>query len=358
MIELKPKKLSEEESAALTKALSAQTGMTTKPKSRDNENFPVFEVPVNTKLFVYVPNHEMVDKDGNISLRMDTPYIHSVKENNRYSKVRCVEGLFGRVSGYPEGEQCPFCKAASESWDLAKEIINEKCRLKGLDPENKSDNDVKAIRSACFSDRVVKNADPYVTFPIVVIETDPSDIKKLVRDEDGNLRYKIMWYSISQSAYMDKWIKALENIEEAPEHPGGRCFVLDYTYNVKEGSQPSKMDSARNLSVHPRKSKGFEEYMKFFDKETESWTPEKARETVIDNTIAEYDQLSEACDMVMLSPREKLQFYHEFHGMNGNSSQSIGAAQSLLAGATKTASSGVEENEDIPVSGSMETDMD
>lgn len=362
MMRLDPKKLTDEEKQKLDKALGNQTGVTTTPKSRDNDNYPVFEVPVNAKVFVYVPNHVVTGPDGEEELMMDKPFFHPVKEGKRFLRARCVSGLGGVIDGYPQDAECPFCNAVSECWDLAREVINEKCRGRGLDPNNTEDAQVKAIRKAAFDDRVVKNATQYVTFPIILVETDPADIKKIIRDEDGSIRYKAMWYTISMTAYEEKWLKALENLEDAPTHPGGRCFVLDYTYAMKDGESPSKMNSARNLSVHPRRSRGFEEYMKFFDEKTADWTPSKARETIYDNVIADYDSVVAACDEVMVHTRESLELRQALAtGVEGAMpalGAPVGGSLTQKASAAKTA--GIEDDDDdaTPMVGGMETDLD
>lgn len=359
MMKLEPKKLSAEEKSRLNKALKTQSIITTVPKSRDNENYPVFEVPVNAKVLVYVPNNVATDENGNEEFMMDMPYIHSVQENNRYSRVRCVSGLASVLEGYPQEDTCPFCAAEAECWTLARYIIEEKCRVKGLNPDNKDDEQVKAIRKAAFDGRVVKNPTQYVTFPIVVIETTP-DAKTILKDENGNMLYKIMWYTISQTGYEDKWIKALENMEDAPEHPGGQLFMLDYTYSVKDGDTANKMQSARNLSVHPRKLKNFEKYKEFFDEKASEWTPEKAREMVIDNTIADYDSLLNACNQVMVTTREKIAFYEAMQAGVDAKGMLEGpvSGNSLLQNASRSKSSGLEDDDEASPLMGMETDID
>lgn len=356
---LKPMEFTAEEVTALQNALKSQVVGTSRSKSRDPENYPVFEPPVNAKVLIYVPNHVVTNASGMEELRMDTPNIHAIKEGNRFSYARCVAGLGGVVRGYPEGCECPFCKAVSDSWSLSRKIIEEKCAARGLDPDDTANEEVKSIRTQAFSDRVVKDATKYYTFPIIVIETDPTNIKKFVYDDEGNLQYKAMWYNISERAYEEKWLKALEGLEDSPSHPGGRCFILNYTYQVKPGQQPNKRDSARALVVTPRNLGGdFNKYKEYFDQVTEDWTVFKAYQTVVNNTISSYESVVEEADRIMLPSRERLEMYQ----ISASTSNATGGF--LLNGATGNGAAPVNKgnaglsDDDDDMLGGMETDMD
>ena len=178
MRRLQPKKFTEEQLNSLQKAVSVQSVSTVVEKSLDPVHFPVFEVPVNQKVLIYVPNHVVTDENGNEELRMDKPFIHSVKEGtNRFSKIRCIKNL-PEATGY--SGNCPFCDATDDCWSLANEIIKEKCATQGLDPDDKSNDAVKSIRSAAYNSRAIAAPDQYYTFPIVVIETNPNNFKEIV----------------------------------------------------------------------------------------------------------------------------------------------------------------------------------
>lgn len=350
MRKLQPKKFTEEQLNSLQKAVSEQSVSAVPEKSLDPNNYPVFEVPVNQKVLIYVPNHTVIDSDGREMLRMDMPYIHTIREGkNRFSKVRCIKGL--QALGY--SGNCPFCDAIDDGWALANEEIKEKCATQGLDPDDKSNETVKAIRSAAFNARAVGQPDQYYTFPIVVIETNPNNVKEIVKDEEGKVKYKAMWYSISKTTYQKKWVKALEGMEEDPDHPGGNCFCLDYTYEPKPGTEPSKRDSARELTVTPKKMKGFEKYAEHFDKLTEDWTPQKAMETVVDNIFADEADLEEEANRIMIPTREKLELYRSL-SVDGTPALP-GKENGFNMTEAKSGDSGLEEDSaGIPV----ETDLD
>lgn len=302
---MKPKVFTAEQLNAIKVESATQTTETVIQKSTDPENFPVFDIPVNGKVLVYVPNHTIINEEGVEDLRMDRPLIHMVINGKRFQRVRCIRGLSENV-GY-SGE-CPFCDGESDPWSLANEQIKEQCKVRGLDPNDSESEAVKTIKREYYSKRVIKSPDQYYTFPIVVIETDPNDFKKIVMDENGSPKHKTYWYTISKSAYEKKWLKTLEGMEDEPTHPGGECFILNYTYESKSGEY-NKRDSARELQVVPKKIKGFADVAEQYDKETEAWDVAKAIETIYDNMYYDEKDMAEEAAKVLASTREKLAIY-------------------------------------------------
>jgi len=178
------------------------------------------------------------------------------------------------------------------------------------DESTSTDNDdVKAIKSAAYSARVLGDAERYYTFPIVVFDTVNDDAKTFVTDEaTGNISYKIMWYSISERGWEKKWAKALENMEDEPTHPGGLFLTLDYTYTPKRG-EPNARDSARELQVYSKKIKNSEKLREVLDKQTESWTPEVARDMVIRNNLYAYADLEAVTEECLENTRNLIALY-------------------------------------------------
>lgn len=304
-MKMKPKVFTAEQVKAIREESSTQTPDYSVPKSTDPDNFPVFEVPVNAKVLIYVPNHTTINAEGTEELRMDKPLFHAVTEGKKFLRIRCVRGLT-EASGY--SGNCPLCDGESEPWDLANELIKEQCKMRGLDVNDSENEAVKQVKRDNYSKRVIKAPEMYYTFPIVVLETEPSDIKKIVYDENGVPKHKAMWYTISKSAYEKKWLKTLEGMEDEPTHPGGEFFILNYTYDSKTGEY-NKRDSARELQVVAKKLKGVEEFARLCDKETEEWDELKAMSTVIDNQYYEEADLAEEANMVLAGTREKLAIF-------------------------------------------------
>lgn len=306
MRKIAPVVFSEEENEKIQEQLGVQEVTKAAPKSRDPINFPVFEVPVNKKVLIYVPNHIVQDAEGKDTLRADRPLIHALQVGKRFVNYRCISNINMPDRGF-DGE-CPLCDGCAEPWDLANEIIKDKCKAQHLDPEDTENTEVKAIRSSAFSDRVIKDAVRYITFPIVVFETLNDDGKTFIKNEDGTYKYKVMWYTVSETKYQDAWEKALEGMEDEPTHPGGNFFLLNYCYTPKRG-EPNKRDSARALAVIPKNIKNSEKMREVLDKLTEHWTPAKAQETVVNNAIYAPSDLEAVADDCLENTRNLLALY-------------------------------------------------
>lgn len=296
-----PIKLSDTVKAAIDSQLNTQ--VIQKASKSSDPKFPVFEVPVNKKVLVYVPNH-VVDAEGGPELRMDKPLIHSIHEGGkRYSYYRCISGIIlddENGNSIYDGS-CPLCEGTSVPWDLANTKILQKCKQMGLDPNDKENTQVKSIRSTEFSGRVIKEPNRFYTFPIVVINTVNEDGKTIAKGDNGKPICTPMWYHISEAQYIKKWEACFEGMEDEPIHPGGHFFTLNYTYDTKN-KEPNKMLSAQNLTVIARNISGTDNLKTFLDKATVDWTPEKARETVISNQLYSKEDLNSIVDDVLEEP--------------------------------------------------------
>ena len=301
-----PIKLSDEARQVVSGQLNQQIVQRSAPKSLDPKNFPVFEIPVNKKVLIYVPNH-VVDGPEGEELLMDKPLIHPVREGKRFLSYRCTQGIIlNDEEGNPIYDgSCPFCDGTDVPWDLANISIKNKCAQAGLDPEDKENTQVKAIRTAEFSARALKEPNRYFTFPIVVIATVNDDGKTMVKDEKGKPTCTPMWYTISENQYIKAWKTCFEGMEDEPTHPGGRFFTLNYTYDTK-GKEANKRDSAQNLSVIARNLKGGDKLKEFLDKSTVDWTPAKAQETVVNNLLYPLSDMQKVADSILENPREMI----------------------------------------------------
>lgn len=290
----------------LNKEFGSQELTVAAPKSADPTHFPVFEVPVNKKVLVYVPNHTYQDENGVSHLKMDEPLIHYVLDGQRYHRFRCIRDIENEEYGLTGN--CPLCDSTDDGWTLANYVIKSTCKTRGLDPDDKDNDQVKSIRTEAFSKRVVKEPTRYFTFPIVVIETVNDDGRTPIKNEDGTLKVTPMWYTISENYYETKWKKALEAMEDDPGHPGGHFFLLNYCYTPKRG-EPNKRDSARELVVSGKSIKNSEKMRESLDKLTEEWTPDLAKDMVLANNVYNTEQLKEVADGVMEHTRNMIAVY-------------------------------------------------
>lgn len=332
------------EDVGLSEQVGVQTLSTQAPLSRDPQKYPVFRVPVNKKKLIYVPNHT-VTKDGVAVLRMDNPLIHVVSKKNRFDYYRCISGLSSEKFGF-DGT-CPLCDAASDCWTLANYKIEDKCKQQGLQPDDKENERVKQIRSSAFQDKVVNDPVRYYTFPIVVFDTENDDGKTFVKDSNGHISFKVMWYSCSESVWNGKWVKALENMEDEPTHPGGRFFLLDYTYTPKKG-EPNARDSARELTIFSKTIKESDKLRAKLDELTQGWTPDVARSVVIRNGFYDMETLSAVADEEMIGTRNLIEVF-ENKGIIENSGNGGFNLEKLPEGAGSAVTGVGETDEDFEI---------
>lgn len=358
MKKMQPVKISQEDSRSLQEQLGVQEISKGAPKSADPVNFPVFSFQVK-KYLVYVPNHVVLDEDGVPRLRMDKPLVHPITIGKKFYNYRCIQGIKLESAGLSGA--CPICEASPECWDLANKIIANKCAQQGLDPANVEDKSVKAIRSATFDAKVIKDPIRYYTFPIVLFETVKDEGSDIVMDEkDGKQvpRCKIMWYSCSDKIFEEKWLACIAQLNELAEdnadvisHIGGRFYLLDYTYTPKSG-EPNVRDAARALKVKAKRFKGSEPLMKQLDKLSEDWTPEKAQETVLANIIYSEADLSEMVDEVMVNTRNLLSMYETGDSGVAGIGQNAGYTLEQISGQDEDAATPGDVGEvDLPMEG-------
>lgn len=225
----KKKELTVEEREAITQASARQTGNMSSPKTYD-PNYPLFEVPVNQKLLVYIPNHTIVDADGVSKIRADVFTAHECRAGKSFLSVRC--------SGEVVSEQlnldgsCPVCNAISECWELYNYQWRELCKMRGYDPESpEADEALKNEKKELLDQRAVKKAEQYITFPIVVVDCEEGKTVPK-KDAQGKLSGKPMFYTIKMSSFDDKWktaFDALEDDDASDYNPAGRWAILNFT---------------------------------------------------------------------------------------------------------------------------------
>ena len=328
-----PKKLSIEAQQAITEASSQQTGRAVRQKTYD-PNYPVFDIPVNQKILVYVPNHTVQFPDGSTGMRMDKFAAHPVIDGRSYGDIRCANGVVVPEIGL-DGS-CPLCDAISTNWELYNFEYEGIAKSKGIDingnPEGAKEL-LKQDRLDLIHKMAVKQAEVWYTFPIVVIECEEKDGQLTVSpklDSEGKMHGTPMWYSIRERTYKDKWEAGFDTIDlpdgSTPTSPAGQWVILNFTYQPKSGN-PTKMDSARALKVSFKNMpEAFAQWAKFFDELTAEWTPEKAQEVVVLDAVRDMDELQDACDSIMKPVKDRIALYRMSTGLGAVSAPSGVAA--------------------------------
>lgn len=308
-----PKALSEAAQNAITSASAQQTGKSVRIKSYDT-NFPVFDVPINQKVLVYIPNHTIMGPDGSMSLRMDKFAAHPVIDGRTYGDVRCTSGVVVEELGL-DGS-CPLCDGLNEAWELYNHQYADIAKSKGIDPKSaEAQEGLKQDRIDLIQKMVIKQADVWYTFPIVVIECEERDGQMSVvpkKDSEGKIKGTPMWYSIRERTYLEKWIAGFDSLDtedgSAPTSPAGMWAVLNFTYTPKSGNH-DKMGSAKALKVTFKTMPGYDKWAGYFDSITEEWTPGKAQEVVVLDVVRDMNEMRQVADSLLKPVRDKLAMY-------------------------------------------------
>lgn len=354
-----PKKLTQAAQDAILKASMNQTGEQVRVKSYDPENYPVFDVPICKKLLVYVPNHTISLPDGGVDLRKDKFAAHAVIDGRSYADIRCSAGVV-EDSLHLDGT-CPLCDGVNVCWDLYKYKYTDLLASRGLSAGSPEEKDLlKDDRKDLVKAMVIKKAEVWCTFPIVVIDCEEKDgvlttVPKL--DENGRINGKAMWYSIRENTFKDKWESAYDGVESSDgsvvTHPGGLWAILNFCYTPKSGS-PDKMGSARALKVtYKNMGNKYDEWAKYFDKLTEGWTPAKAQETVILDVIRNMDELNEAADTLLADTKRQIQMYQLAQESGVSAGQAQTSMDAVLQKFGGTQVSDVESQESPVLLGEM-----
>ncbi|MDR0918517.1 MAG: hypothetical protein LBM93_04620 [Oscillospiraceae bacterium] len=369
MLKAKKREIPAEELAVALKMSAENAGVSVVAKTLDKD-FPVFDVPVNDKVLIYVPkvagpNGEFADMEDFLMDRFGAHYCIQGKQGQY---IRCVDKV--ELPSYDLDGTCPFCGASKEVWDLTRARFRDIARAKGLDPEAEDTREaLKNEYSALCKQQVIGNPTVKVTFPIVVIDTKIDDktgkhTTTPVIGEDKQLSWRVMWYTCSEKAYTDIWLKSLESFSdengETPATPVGNFFVLDYTYTPGVNQKPTKRDSVRELKVMGKPmAEKFNQVKPVFDKAAKDWTPTKAAEVVIDNVLYTKEELETACDDYMKDTRAKLAVY-EMQGETGSTALvTLGTAAADAVLASFSGTEDVEETGEAPPQvgiGTTETD--
>lgn len=327
-----PKTFSAEAQQMILNASAQQTGTQTVVKSY-NPDYPVFEIPVNQKLLVYIPNHTITNANGDVELRKDKFAAHPVRDGRSYGNIRCTNGVIAPDFGL-DGS-CPCCQALNECWDLFNAEYGQIAKSKGIDT---STEDGKAAMKADYmklrDEFAIKTAEVWYTFPIVVIDCEEKDGKLSTTpklNEQGQMTGKPYFYSIRERTFEDKWGKAFDSLAEddGTHNPAGMWAVLNFTYTPKDGSQPTKMDSARALSVAFKQvDDTYKAYAEYFDKVTEGWTPEVAMKEIVLDVFRDMAETKDATDAVMAGTRDKLLMFKaaEANALAGGTAPAIGTS--------------------------------
>lgn len=321
-----PRVFNQDELKKFKEQSDAQTSKTRNPLTTDENKYPMFDIPVNGKKVVYVPNFTDTSVDPDTGeefthVRWDRGAYHNIRHRGSYARYRCTAGIEG-IEGF-DGS-CPFCDTSAENWDLYNLEYADACKVAGQDPDTDEGKEaMKDKRKELLGNMAVGGKMMYVTFPLVEIECKDGTTNPEL-DENGNFKGRLVWYTIAEDTYNQKWGNVFKVYQEGKQHPAGRWLVLDYTYDAKNG-KPTKMQSAGKLQVIvlPIKQEADDTQLEqikkaeeMFDDMAKDWTPALAQTVIYNNQVYDVPSLTPIANEVMESTRSKLQVY-EARSMSG-----------------------------------------
>jgi hypothetical protein len=272
---------------------------------------------------------------------MDKFAAHQVIDGRTYADIRCTQGVITEELGL-DGS-CPLCDSMTEVWELYNKEYEDIARTKGIDPKSdEAATTLKQDRINLLNARVIREANVWYTFPIIVIECEEKDGQLTTipkKNAEGKINGTPMWYSIRERTYQEKWqagFDALEPDEEnggvIPTNPAGLWAILNFTYTPKSGNH-DKMGSAKALKVTFKPMRGYEAWATYFDDLTAEWTPTKAQEVVVLDVVRDMAEMCEVRDSIMKPVRDKLAMYALGKADDATGAPAIGtSADNVLAG--------------------------
>lgn len=292
------------------------------PRTTD-PNFPVFTTPINQDIIVYFPMVNVVTTENGTDMQVLKSHIHEARVGKSFTSVRCISGLAGGVFdqlGY-DGS-CPACDAMQEVWELYRVKLNAEAKRLGIDPQNDPQDVLKPAREKILSEMDLKNAEEYVTFPVVIIPT----AGKFQPAPDAMEKMQAVFVHWRRKRYNDAILSALDSLMVNPGHPGGMFWLWKFSYDTK-GKQANARDSAKNAKYTPITDQSalalFEPFREAAEEKAKEFTLVKAAEVVVANQFLYKEDLEAEVNKIMARTRNML----ELAKMGGMQQPALGAGQ-------------------------------
>lgn len=271
----------------------------------DDEAYPVWRPEAMKAYLVYVPMTPVrTNADGTLTEDPLRTWVHNISANGMFTDVRCFNGFTNETLGF-DGT-CPFCEAAQECGQAYYKKLEFEAKRMGIS-EIKNNPALESIRTKLNSERVVKRADEYVTFPIVVLSETPS----VGLTEADMKNFKVYYMDMRYATYEEKILKTLTSqvppIAIAPSGaPFGKMFVFNYVYNTN-GAKANNRDAVRNAQYSPITDMNYyasaKVYTDYAEQLAASFTNEKAVEVIKAKQLWYHDDYVKHADSVMFTTR-------------------------------------------------------
>lgn len=382
-------------------AISEASAKQSEPRSTKtyDPNFPVFDIPGQQKVLVYIPKLFLEDGvtydtekvkskvfDGEVDaykFTHDSYSAHACRSGRTFAMTRCLRGVEltdanGELCRDENGNvmldgTCPACDAVNKCWDLVNFEFEAAVRQKGLDPTVPDARELyKSDYTEAKKSLAIEGGKQRHLFPIFVVDCKPGDDSKpdtrkpnyVEKDGKKYVTGKLYWYLASATNFA-KWEKALENRQEAdvtnldnaldsadltdaeiearrekglaaiPMSMAGQWFVLDYTGN-SDNSQWNKMEAAKDVSITCRSSqKALAPSEGEIDRLAIGWTQTVAMDVVAEAALRDLSEMNDLVAEFTKSVDDRLAM-HKMAASNGISAVA-GGAQAGSIGAIDSA---------------------
>lgn len=340
---------------ARLKALAVKSKAAEKPASKGNfidPNYPGFKTALDERVLIYVPN--VLDEDG--SFVHSRASIHSLNTiAGKYAgSARCIAGFEDEELGY-KGE-CPLCETEGAGWDYYNAQKEHAALRAGIEVDS---DKAKDLARPFLSHRPVDRSEEFITFPILLIKTNPGSITPAT-DSEGNLDVELQWYSIKGKRYDEVWGKSIAaNLDEDDESgerlfAPGKFLMLDFRVaggeeaNLRNSGQALKVNIRPNLSAKADKDMVAALTKATDEKAREDWGPERVITTLENHGFLGFAALEEFATETQQELAEKIAAVksqptsstNPLDGVLGGGNDSVG-----LTNAVAVPDSAVDEDE-------------
>lgn len=299
------RKVNPELIAQMSAELKAQEAPASAFSKSEDTAFPVFSVPTEKQLIVYIPRTPVVTKTAD-GVEVENPcisYQHAVRDGKSYTNIRCINGLHNGVLGF-DGD-CPLCNAVGEAYQVYSKKLAIRAAAMHIDITKDSSNPVLLpVKQELGGEMPVKKAEKFYTVPIVVLSEDPS---KPINPAD----FKVYYWDVREQHLKDKLYKSLSAGlttigSAAVDEPTmfGRFYVFDYRYDTK-GATANKMMAAKNVqyTVLDGAQLNLTQFVPAMEQLASTFTVEKAVDVVKSNQLWYKEDLVQKTDDIMAASR-------------------------------------------------------
>lgn len=196
----------------------------------------------------YVPFSIGTDENGNQTKNLisySMPVHEWTDANGRYHSCGCLKNVIRYIDddetkGMINDGTCPFCDNVAEGWEVANYRVDMEMKHAGNRTGKELEKFTSDVKSRCYGERKVKEANEYMYLLVVQFRTDKSG-QNLTLGADGVPEYDLRVMRLGTSR-LEKIMKQFENSKL--EFPGSE-FIISY------GDEDQLMTAVSQSTITP-----------------------------------------------------------------------------------------------------------